>query len=471
MTASSGISNQRAASSPAPDPRAKALRASLDGAIAPVMIRLALPTLIVLIVQVLVGVMEQYFVSKLGTDSLAGASLVFPVLMLMQMMANGGIGGGVAAAMARALGAGESKDAEGVLFQALALGLGFGVVFNILTWLAAPILYAAMGGTGESLKAAVTYSNWTFLASVPLWVTALLSAGLRGAGDVKTPAVITFAGAMVMVPLSPALIFGWGFLPQLGIAGAGIAIFIYYLGAAFFLIRYLASGRAPLKLSLLSLDKRLLSSIMGVGTLSALGTIMANLTVACVTGAVGLFGAEAIAGYGIASRLDYLLIPILFGLGTAAVTMVGANVGANQPARARQIAWTGAVIGGGVTGLIGLVAALAPSVWTKLFDASPAVWAVADQYLRTVAPFYVLFGVGMMLFFASQGARRVVVPIIAGAVRLTVAGFIGWFAVRSLGIGMGGLFGIVATSFVLFGLICIGAVLSPSWGTVAGKSA
>jgi MatE protein len=147
---------------------------------------------------------------------------------------------------------------------------------------------------------------------------------------VKVPAFITFAGAAILIPLSPALIFGWGPLPRLGVAGGGAAAVIYYALAAVMLIGYLRSPRSPLKLTVVPLDGRLFRDILRVGLLSAIGTIQANLTVTCITAAVGRFGAEAIAGYGIASRLDYLQIPLLFGLGTAVVTMVGINVGADQ---------------------------------------------------------------------------------------------------------------------------------------------
>jgi Na+-driven multidrug efflux pump len=152
----------------------------------------------------------------------------------------------------------------------------------------------------------------------------------------------------------------------------------------------------------------LVSAIMRVGGLSAIGTIQANLTVALVTGAVGIYGAPVTAGYGIASRLDYLLIPLLFGFGTAAVTMVGANVGAGNAARARRIAWIGAAIGGGATGAPLLKAAVAARPLTALADrtwrllvgedlppaerASPArLYASIVLRTATIGPPYLIF--------------------------------------------------------------------------------
>lgn len=130
------------------------------------------------------------------------------------------------------------------------------------------------------------------------------------------PARVTLFGAVILVPLSPALIFGVGPLPRLGIAGGGTAVTIYYVLAAVRLIFYLRSPRSPLTLRIAPLNSRLFGDILGVGLLSAIGAIQVNLTVAFVTAAVGRFGPAAIAGCGIASRLEYLQIPVLFGLGT-----------------------------------------------------------------------------------------------------------------------------------------------------------
>ena len=209
---------------------------------------------------------------------------------------------------------------------------------------------------------------------------------------------------------------------------------------------------------------RLFGDILGVGLLSAIGTIQANLTVAFVTAAVGRFGSDAIAGYGIASRLDYLQIPLLFGLGTAVVTMVGINVGADQMARARRIAWIGAAIAFGVTETIGLLAAIFPYGWLGLFSDEPAVLDLGALYLRTVAPFYGAIGVGMTLYFASQGAKRVLWPVLSSTTRMTVAAFIGWLAVARFGASLATLFQIVAVAALLFGSITSVAILAGAWG-------
>lgn len=434
--------------------------ALLAGPIVPAMLRLALPTVVVLVVQTFVGVAETYFVSSLGTEVLAGVALAFPVLMLMQMTSNGGLGGGVASAVARALGAGRQADANALVWHSVVVAGFFGTAFTVAIILGGPALYGAMGGTGETLTAALTYSNMVFAGSIPIWIVALLSATLRGAGDVRTPALVTLAGAVILLPLSPVLIFGWGPFPRLGVAGAGVAIMVYYALAALLLLGYLRSSRSPLRLSVVRLDARLFKDILGVGLLSAVGTVQVNLTVAIVTAAVGRFGADAIAGYGIASRLDYLQIPLLFGLGTAIVTMVGVNLGAGQTDRARRISWIGAAIAFGFTELIGLAAAAFPHVWLGLFTDEPQVLSLGATYLRNVAPVYGAIGIGMALYFASQGAKRVLWPVLAGTARMIIAAGVGWWAVTHLGADLPSLFQIVALAAVVFCAITVSATFA-----------
>jgi putative MATE family efflux protein len=440
-------------------------QALLSGPILPTMLKLALPTVVVLVVQTLVGVAETYFVSFLGTDALAGVALVFPVLMLMQMMSNGGIGGGVASAVSRALGAGRKDEAEALVLNALVLAAVFGAVFSAAEFLGGATLYRALGGQGATLSASLAYADVIFAGAALVWIVSLLAAALRGAGNTVVPAAVIFIGIFVLLPLSPMLIFGWGPFPKLGVAGAGLAVVTYYLVAAAVLIGYLRSGRGTLRLPLdiRRIEWRLLADILRVGGLSAVGTIQANLTVILVTGIVGLFGTNAIAGYGIASRLDYILIPLLFALGTAALTMVGTNFGAGQVARAERIAWIGAFFAAGMTELIGAAAAIFPRAWLSLFSTEPTVLATGELYLHTVAPFYGIFGFGMLLYFAGQGAGRVMWPVLAGTARLILAAFVGWMIVVHFGGGLRALFITVAVASITFGAITAMALWLRGW--------
>jgi len=273
-------------------------------------------------------------------------------------------------------------------------------------------------------------------------------------------------GAIVVIPLSPLLIFGWGPFPRLGVAGGAVAVLLYYGGAIPFLAHAIWSGRNVVKPSLRATKIRgaLLYEILRVGLVAAAITVTTNVTVALTTGIVGRAGSEAIAGYGIGSRLEYLLIPMAFAMGAPLVAMVGTCIGAGDRARALRAAWLGAAIGGTVAETVGVLAAVFPAAWMGLFSADADVIAQGSQYLRIVGPFYGFFGVGMVLYFASQGAGRLAWPLIAGLSRLAVAGAGGWLAyawTRDLA----AVFLMLGLALAVFGTVIAGAVARGAWGT------
>jgi Na+-driven multidrug efflux pump len=244
-----------------------------------------------------------------------------------------------------------------------------------------------------------------------------------------------------------------------------MALIVFNTGAALALALYMRSAGSPIRLGAARLERRLFGDILRVGLPSAVGTVVANLTVVVTTGLVGAYGRDAIAGYGLASRLDYILIPLLFALGTASLTMVGTNVGAGQYARARRIAWTGALMSALITGAIGIAAALFPRAWMHLFTGEAPVVEVGSAYLTHVAPFYALFGIGMSLYFASQGAGKMAWPFAAGIVRLLIVLVAGGYWMNSLHGSLDGLYWIVAASYLAFGLVNAFAMASGiGWG-------
>src|SRR6266496_4848870 len=248
----------------------------LEGPIAKQLLALSWPVLVVLALQTFVGVAETYFVSFLGTDALAGVALVFPVFMLMTMMSNGGIGGGVSSAVARAIGAGRRHDAQALAMHAVVVGSVFGAIFTIGVWAGGPALFTLMGGQGDTLANALLYANVLFLAAIPGWISNLLASALRGAGDVRVPAIVTAGGAVITLALSPLFIFGWGWVPRMGVAGAGLALICFNVGSVLVLALYMRSSRSPIRLAQARLEWRLFEDILKVGLLSAIGTVVAR---------------------------------------------------------------------------------------------------------------------------------------------------------------------------------------------------
>jgi putative MATE family efflux protein len=439
-------------------------RRLLDGPIAPTLLALAVPNVLMLVAQVAINVLEGYFVGWLGTDALAGVSVTFPLIMLMQTMSAGGMGGGVASAVARALGGGRRAEADALVAHAIVIALALAGVFTTALLLGGRALYTAMGATGGALDAALAYSNVIFAGATAFWLFNTLAAVIRGTGNMRLPATVVLGGAIVLTAVSPVLIFGWGPVPRLGVRGAALAVVAYYAAGAAIFLAYLLSGRSVVRLSRVRFQRALFGNILRVGGPSLVNNVQTNLTVVLLTALVGPFGSVALAGYGMGVRLEYLQIPIVFGFGSALVTMVGTNVGAGQRERAKRVAWTGALMAAAVTETIGLAAAIFPGAWLGLFSHDADVLAAGAAYLRIVGPAYGFFGLGLALYFAAQGAGRLGWALAAGVGRFVLAVGGGWLALAWLGGGLSSVFVAVALAFVAFGVAqacSVAAVIGP----------
>lgn len=454
-TASLETASLETASQGAAGPAASAvIRRLLEAPVFPTVLRLAFPNLAEAVARVAFITLDAYFVGWLSYDALAGVSLVFPLLMLMQTMAAGAMGSGISSAIARAFGGGRIGDANALVMHAVAIGLGLSVVFSIVFLLGGPVLYAAMGGVGPALAAASTYSNVIFLGAVFIWMMNTLANVLRGTGNMLIPASAIVIAEFVHVTLSPVLILGLGPAPRLGIAGAALAVILSYLAGTLVLAAYLCSGRAIVHFSWKTLkwQWRLFADILRVGALSSLNVIQTQATNVVLAGLIGHFGTVAIAGYGAALRLEQVQVPIIFGLGSAVVAMVGANVGAGHRSRAVRIAWTGAAIGAAIGGLTGVLGAVFATEWVRLFTSEAAVQSIGSGYLRTVGPAYAFLGLGLILFSASQGIGKIAWPFLCTTSRLAVVAIGGWLAVDVLELGLDGLFVVAAIAIVFPGL-------------------
>lgn len=449
------------AATPAMNPRTRML---LEGPIASTLIKLAIPNILVMGAQASAGLIETYFIGKLGTDALAGMALVFPIVMLMQMTSAGAMGGGIASAIARALGARRTQDANALVMHALLIGCAFAALFMLAILGGGRWLYGEMGGTGAALEAAMVYSNWVFAGAVLVWVFNSLAAVIRGTGNMSLPANVMVVGTLFLIPASPLLIFGWGPLPGMGIAGGALALLLFYAGGCVALVAYLMSRRSLLRPSFRRADLRwpLFSDILRVGLVGAVSTFATNLSIGVATALVGGFGTAAIAGYGTASRLEYLLVPLVFGIGAPLLSMVGTCIGAGDRERALRATWIGAAIAAGMTEVIGLLAAIFPHAWLSLFNSDPAMLESGALYLRTVGPVYGFFGVGLVLYFASQGAGKLLWPVIGNIARLAVAAIGGWIALRAGG-GLLSVFAAQAVALVVYGVINSWAIAGGAW--------
>ena len=455
---------------PAPAPAAAAAPARppdplLTAPLVPTLLRFALPNMLAMLATALAAIAETAYVGSFGTPSLAGMALVFPMVMLQGMLSAGAMGGGVSSAVSRAFGAGDPARASALAVHAMWIGVAAGTVYMVLMLAFGPRLFAALGGSGEALSQAVAYANVAFLGSIFIWLVNTFSSVIRGSGNMQVPSATLLIVAVSQVLIGGALGLGWGPLPRLGMAGVAAGQVVANLLGASFLLFYLVSGRARVQLRLRStpLQWPLARDILKVGALACLSPLQTVVTILILTRLVSHFGTNALAGYGIGTRLEFLLVPIAFAVGVASVPLVGMAIGAGKIARARRAAWTASALAAVLLGTLGLVLAIAPGVWTHHFSSDPAVLASAALYFHLAGPCYGLFGLGLSLYFSSLGAGKAFGPVMAGTVRLLLVA-VGGAALAWAQTPPWTIFALAAVAMAAYGLATVVAVKTTSWG-------
>src|SRR5882672_10317415 len=436
-------------------------RMLLEQPIAPTILRLAIPNATVMTVQILIGLVEVYFVSRTSVDALAGVTPVFPLVSLVVAVAQGAIGGGIVTTVARALGAGRIGAASDYAWYALALGIPLGLATTAAMHALGSSLYGQMGISGNALEIAVSYSSTIFAGATLIWLFNLLMAVVRGTGNLQVPVIVVCGGALILVPLSPALIFGVFGYDGLGPSGGAVAMLAYYgfgtLAYAAYLWGRFGVLKPSFRLPKLSLGPAL--AILRVGGMSAVVSTSTNLTLAIVTVYVGMSGIEALAGYAAGSRLEFLLVPLAYGVGGPVGIVVSANLGAGQIERAIKAAWVGVLMACSLTELIGLAAAAFPKLWIGIFSQDPNVLQVGAEYLHRVGPFFGFFGLGYVLYCIGQATRRMEASVLAALLRAAIA-VVGGFGVVWLKADVTWNFVAVALGMVAFGLFALPALIN-----------
>lgn len=446
-----------------PSPPATPPDPLLSRPILPTLLLLALPNVIAMVATALVAIAETAYVGLLGIAELAGIALVFPMVMLQQMMSAGAMGGGVSSAISRALGAGDSVRAQALARHAVLIGAVLGLAFTGVFLALGPAIFQALGGRGPALDKALAYSNVVFLGAVGIWLTNTLASILRGTGNMRVPAVVLLFTAALQVVLGGCLGLGFGPIPRLGIAGVAMGQVVAFSASAIYLGWHLAAGRTGIALQIVGpLDWDMFKDILKVGAVACISPVQSVLTVLVVTRLVSSFGAEALAGYGIGARLEFLLVPITFAIGVASVPMVGMAIGARDVARARRVAWSAGGLAATIVGAIGLAASAAPDVWSRLFTENDAVLGVARSYFTYAGPAYAFLGLALALYFASLGSGKITGPVLAQTARLGVIVAGGWWLGQA-GAPVTDIFKLVGLALAAYGVAAFLAVWLVSW--------
>ncbi len=442
-------------------PRAGAARAALPTPqLLRGILRLAAPTSLIALLQASAQLIETWLAARQGTAALAGWAVVLPFALLLQQMSTGAMGGGVVSAIARALGAGRREEASSLVLHALIIAITAGLAFAVaLAGFPRGVLGAVAGATAA--EAATTYAIWLFGAgAVPAWLANTLASVLRGGGRHALAARVL----SLMWIAFPLLAWLLAEPAGMGLAGIGAALAAVSWAAALAMAVVVARGGAGFTPVLRMRPSRaLFARILSVGLVACALASVANLTTILVTAQLRHHGTAAVAAYGISARLEFLMIPLAFGVGSALTALVGRAVGAGDWATARRTAWAGALLALAVAGLVGAAVGLAPARFAALFTHDAQVAAIAARALSWVGPAFGGFGLGMALYFASMGAGRMRWPVAAGLARIGLAAGGGWLLANVAGMGLDGHFLGVALGISAYGLVTALGVRPGAW--------
>ncbi|WP_424812105.1 MATE family efflux transporter [Roseococcus sp. YIM B11640] len=431
------------------------------GELARRVLALAAPTTLLSALQVVALLIETVIAARLGRSALAGWAVVLPFSLLLGQMSAGAMGGGVVSAIARALGARKEEEASALAVHALLIALGFAAMFVVVLAVFPRTVLPWIGGP-EAAAAAVPYSIALFgFGAIPAWLANTLASILRGAGKHALAArVLNFCWIAYPI-LGFVLAETLGF----GLLGLGVGFAVCFWIAAGVMALVVFSGAAGFRPDLrVKLRWPLFRRILAVGAIACCLAFVANMATILVTARLASYGPVAVAAYGVSARLEFMMIPLAFGVGSALTALVGRSVGQGDWETARRTAWVGGLMALAVCSAVGVTVALFPLTFANLFASDAEVAAIAARALGFIGPAFGGFGLGMAMYFAAMGAGRMGYPVAAGLSRLGIAVGGGWLLGDQLGWGMDGQFLAVALGVTAYGVLTAVAVRPGVWG-------
>ena len=395
---------------------------------------LAIPNLFSTILASTTVIFDLWYVGQIGVSELAGVAYVFPIYMLTSMLSNGAFGGAISGATARAFGSQDIFKAECIFRSAIVIALLGSIIMMAIFFGFVKTFFSFFLIDKEIVLSALTYGSILLGGIVLVWLFNIIIAITRGSGNTLIPAIswsLVLISHIIAASMNFEYVDGQFILLENvklfneilifnSLEWSAISFLIGYLIGIFFICAFYYFGKHPFTFDLkniLKFDGIIIllksGSLASCQSIMTIGLAMFSITV------IGTYGINWTAGFGIAIRLELLLIPIIFGIGGALIAIVGANVGANKYSRAVIMAWKGTFFSVFIVGIIGIGFSIYPDVWSSLFTDDLLIKETSKNYLKIVAPFYAFFALGLGLYFTCQAFNTLFWPVVGTFIRLT----------------------------------------------------
>jgi len=426
---------------------------------------LAVPMVLEMGLVSLYRVADMFWVGKLGADALAAITIGENIRWTLSGLAMGqGIGS--LAVVARRTGEKDEEAANHAALQAIILALTLSIAISVIGLVLAEPLLQLLGTEPAVMPEGLSFLRVTFGGLVGFLMVPIVNSLFRGAGEARVALLVRVFSYGLGLLVEPALVFGWGPLPSLGVAGAALSLVGSQWLGFLLQIGVLVSGRARIRINLrrLRLDLPLMAQIFGISLPSTIQTTLRSLSRTVLLSVVALYGTFAVAAYGIAIRIFMTIFVPGFGLGNAAATLVGQNLGAGKPARAARSAWLIAGYNAGL--MLACAAVIVPLAGpiVSVFNDTPKVVALGAQALRIFAVGYLFSALGSVIARAFDGAGNTVPAMVINLVTLWGVQIpLAWILSQVADWGTTGLWAGISIANVFNGLTFAGWFLRGRW--------
>jgi len=402
----------------------------LSGSLLKALASLSIPMLLSGALQEMQSLIDLFWVGRLGPHAVAAVSMSGIVMFLLSPVAMG-LMVGTMALVSRRVGAHQPREAGHAAAQSLLLSAGLGVLVSVIGWYLTPQVFPLLGvratdalqhnvDPAQIVREGIGFLRIIMAGQWLMFILLACFASLQAAGNARTPMICSLAATLANMVLDPLLIYGIGPFPRMGVPGAALATVISQviaLAAALQALRGSGQG-LTLRCESFRIDPEICWRILSIGLPGSGQLLLRSLMSAALMRIVAICGPVAVAAYGIGLRWHMFILMPAFALGNATATLVGQNLGAGQPDRARRSAWLAAGIDAGIMVLFAGLALVAAEPLVRCFTKDPEVVQIGVQYLRVVSPFYPAVAFGIILGRALNGAGDSMAPMIITAISL-----------------------------------------------------